>query len=159
MLIPPREFRPLISGSSAMHARTEEPPQTLLGLTLTEWRRRLWHTGPGVLPFVLWAVPHQDPLSPTLEFVLFLLVLGFAAHVFLRYQAHRAPAGWGTGERGARLCRFGAVDAVAVPGTRRIGADGARGACVWRRGRYSGRVDVRRPETALESPQNLVGFW
>ncbi len=86
MLIPPREFRPLISRPSAMHASHEDPPPKVLGLTLIEWRRRLWHTGPGVLPFVLWAIPHQDPLSPTLKFVLLVFVLGFAAHVFLRYR-------------------------------------------------------------------------
>ena len=29
-----------------------------------ELKRRLWHMTPGLLPFVLWALPHTDPLTP-----------------------------------------------------------------------------------------------
>ena len=29
-----------------------------------ELKRRLWHMVPGLLPFVLWVLPHTDPLTP-----------------------------------------------------------------------------------------------
>ena len=29
-----------------------------------EIKRRLWHMTPGLLPFVFWALPHTDPLTP-----------------------------------------------------------------------------------------------
>lgn len=29
-----------------------------------ELKRRLWHMTPGLLPFVLWVLPHSDPLTP-----------------------------------------------------------------------------------------------
>jgi dolichol kinase len=27
-----------------------------------EWRRRLWHIAPGLLPLALWVIPHVDPI-------------------------------------------------------------------------------------------------
>ena len=29
-----------------------------------ELKRRMWHMTPGLLPFVFWALPHSDPLTP-----------------------------------------------------------------------------------------------
>jgi dolichol kinase len=55
-------------------------------MSATEWRRRAWHASPGLLPFLLWAVPHRDPISPTLQGIMVLLVLGLAGHIFLRYH-------------------------------------------------------------------------
>ena len=86
MLLSPQESPSMMARQSAMPTLSVNEPPRYLGLTATEWRRRFWHAGPGVLPFVLWAVPHRDPLSPTLEIILFLLVLAFAGHVFFRYQ-------------------------------------------------------------------------
>jgi phytol kinase len=72
------------------HARkastTKDFPASPAGMTSTEWRRRLWHAGPGLLPFLLWAIPHRDPISPTLLVVMLLLVCGLAGHVYWRYQ-------------------------------------------------------------------------
>lgn len=51
-----------------------------------EWRRRLWHMSPGLLPFCLWAVPHQDPLSPTLQVIMAVLAVTIAGMIYLRYR-------------------------------------------------------------------------
>lgn len=39
-------------------------------LTYRELRRRFWHMAPGLLPFALHIVPHADPISPTLRFII-----------------------------------------------------------------------------------------
>ena len=46
-----------------------------VGLGPTEFRRRLMHISPGFLPFLLWAIPHQDPWGPILANV----VIGISA--------------------------------------------------------------------------------
>lgn len=78
MLIPPRK---LFLRSKAMPSLPREP-----GLSSAEWRRRFWHASPGLLPFLLWAVPHRDPISPTLQTIMVLIVCGLGGHVFWRYQ-------------------------------------------------------------------------
>lgn len=84
MLPPPRN---LLSRFFAMKpSHPDEPTAQATGLTATEWRRRLWHASPGVLPFLLWAVPHRDPISPTLQVIMILLVCGLGGHVFWRYR-------------------------------------------------------------------------
>jgi dolichol kinase len=65
---------------------SKDSPAPKPGLTATECRRRIWHASPGMLPFLLWAVPHRDPISPTLQGIMILLVSGLAGHVFWRYQ-------------------------------------------------------------------------
>lgn len=40
-------------------ATPPEQPQ----LSARELKRRLWHISPGLLPFVLWFIPHRDPFS------------------------------------------------------------------------------------------------
>lgn len=55
----------------------------------TEALRRLWHMAPGLLPFLLWPVPHQDPLSPTLLGLAALAGVGLAAGVFFGYNRIR----------------------------------------------------------------------
>ncbi len=78
-LIPARYYESNVSGS----ARVEVVPSMTSDRTLrpdlsvTHWwstvadrlgprelKRRLWHMTPGLLPFVLWALPHVDPLTP-----------------------------------------------------------------------------------------------
>ena len=44
-------------------------------LDAQEVRRRIWHMAPGFLPFILWGIPHRDPLSP--------LLLGIIIGIFL----------------------------------------------------------------------------
>ncbi|MBW3542678.1 MAG: hypothetical protein KY476_20635 [Planctomycetes bacterium] len=57
----------------------------------TEFRRRLWHMLPGLLPFLLWAFPHRDPISPTLRWILVGVVVALALHVWLRYRLIARP--------------------------------------------------------------------
>ncbi len=84
MVVPPQQ---VLSQLSARKARmTDNPKKPSVGMTKTEWRRRFWHSSPGVLPFVLWAVPHQDPVSPTLLGVMIFLVCVLAGQIFWRYQ-------------------------------------------------------------------------
>ena len=64
----------------------QEPADPGSGLSKAEWRRRFWHASPGLLPFLLWAVPHRDPISPTLRGIMVLLIVCLAGHVFWRYQ-------------------------------------------------------------------------
>ena len=54
-----------------------------------EIRRRLWHISPGFLPFILWAVPHADPLSPTLRVIIILFALLMGGRILLHFQMIR----------------------------------------------------------------------
>lgn len=45
-----------------------------------EIRRRFWHMSPGLIPVILQAVPHADPVSPTLRWIF----LGVATGIGLR---------------------------------------------------------------------------
>ena len=62
-----------------------------------ELRRRVWHISPGCLPAILWFVPHRDPISPTLQWVLFGIISLLALRIFAQYRLIRR-----TGERGRR---------------------------------------------------------
>jgi dolichol kinase len=55
-------------------------------LTGTELRRRFWHMAPGVLPFLLWPIPHRDPLSPLLYSIIIAIAVAIAIAIFVRYQ-------------------------------------------------------------------------
>jgi dolichol kinase len=89
MLLPPPEDD---SRLNAMKRKADEDrPSGTKGMTATEWRRRAWHASPGFLPFLLWLVPHRDPISPTLQGILVFLVLILAGHVFWRYQRIERP--------------------------------------------------------------------
>lgn len=69
----------------------------------TEWRRRIWHMAPGLLPPLLWPIPHNDPVSPTLTVLLFVLIGGIATAIFLRYRSiERTP-----GSEQGRNCVLG----------------------------------------------------
>lgn len=66
-------------------------PGSLLGRLATrlgpnELRRRIWHMSPGLLPFILWAIPHADPMSPTLRVILILASLGLGIGIFAKYR-------------------------------------------------------------------------
>jgi len=56
------------------------------GLSAHERRRRVWHMTPGLLPFVLWPIPHRDPISPTLYTILVVIVAILAGSIFARYR-------------------------------------------------------------------------
>lgn len=66
--------------------REEAAAERKSGLSTAEWRRRIWHTTPGLLPFLLWFVPHRDPISPTLRGIMVLLAIALAGHIYWRYR-------------------------------------------------------------------------
>jgi len=66
-------------------------------ITAAELRRRVWHISPGCLPVILWFVPHRDPISSTLQWVLFGIISALALRIFLQYRLIRR-----SGERGSR---------------------------------------------------------
>jgi len=54
-----------------------------------EWRRRMWHFAPGFLPFILWGIPHSDPLSLRVRGIFAVLILGLAITIYRRYDRIR----------------------------------------------------------------------
>jgi dolichol kinase len=66
-------------------------------ISAAELRRRVWHISPGCLAVILWFVPHRDPISPTLQWVLFAIISLLALRIFVQYRLIRR-----TGERGSR---------------------------------------------------------
>jgi len=60
-------------------------------LSPAEWRRRLLHMLPGLLPFVLWAVPHRDPLSWDCTAWLALVIVGMGLLTAYRYRDIARP--------------------------------------------------------------------
>jgi len=57
----------------------------------TELRRRLWHMSPGLLPAVLWVIPHRDPLGAPARLLILLVVAAVAAAVFRSYRRIARP--------------------------------------------------------------------
>ena len=55
-------------------------------LGMTEFRRRLWHMLPGLLPIILWAIPHRDPLSPLVTSIVIGCGVGIALAIIVRYR-------------------------------------------------------------------------
>lgn len=55
-------------------------------ISARELRRRLWHVTPGLLPFLLWPIPHADPISPTLKYIILAISLFVAGRIFLQFQ-------------------------------------------------------------------------
>ncbi|WP_310820684.1 diacylglycerol/polyprenol kinase family protein [Stratiformator vulcanicus] len=51
-----------------------------------ELRRRLWHMAPGFLPFLLWPIPHADPISPTLRGIVAAIGLLLSFLLLRRWQ-------------------------------------------------------------------------
>jgi dolichol kinase len=66
-------------------SQTAEDGENAVGLNQTEWRRRLWHMFPGTLPFILWLIPHEDPISPILNGVLIFMIGGLAFIINARH--------------------------------------------------------------------------
>jgi phytol kinase len=49
-----------------------------------EIRRRMVHILPGFLPFILWPIPHEDPLSQTLKNVMIGLAVGISVWAWMK---------------------------------------------------------------------------
>src|SRR4029079_12992798 len=50
----------------------------------TEIRRRMVHIAPGFLPFILWPIPHEDPLSATLRNIMIALAVGISGWAWMK---------------------------------------------------------------------------
>jgi phytol kinase len=55
-------------------------------LSPAEFRRRLLHIAPGLLPLILLVVPHRDPVSPTLLAIMTFFSLGISALALVKRQ-------------------------------------------------------------------------
>lgn len=71
-------------------------------LAAPEIRRRLLHMLPGLLPFVLWFIPHPDPWGPILADVVLLLTVAIVGPALIRFSAFARP-----GERDGRSSVLG----------------------------------------------------
>lgn len=65
--------------------------RTFTPLSSAELRRRTWHIVPGLLPVVLWFVPHADPLRTFGWVALLVVTAGFGVHAYLRYRQIARP--------------------------------------------------------------------
>ena len=81
-------------------------------LGAAEWRRRALHMAPGLLPAVLWFVPHRVPLSPTLRLILLAVIGGLAAYVWREWRSIRRAGAAPTAGRAAAI--FGYAGGVAL---------------------------------------------
>jgi|SRR5579872_2933922 len=73
--------------------------ETLAGrLTPHEWRRRLVHMSPGLLPVLLPLIPHPDPLAMYSRIVLFTIITGMSLFALKREALFRRSGerGWST---------------------------------------------------------------
>ena len=71
-------------------------------LSVKEWKRRLWHMLPGLLPIASYIYPHKDPLSPTFQKIAAGLIVGIAALLLWRFKTIRR-----TGEQAELAAVFG----------------------------------------------------
>lgn len=70
-------------------------------LGLRELRRRMWHMMPGFLPFVLWGIPHRDPISPTLRVVAVAIIAGLGLRILWGFRLIRRHSEQGEHGMGA----------------------------------------------------------
>ena len=86
-----------------------------------EWRRRLWHMTPGLLPPVLWLIPHSDPLSWIAMSIIVAIGTALSLNIFLRYEhiQRSGDTARASAVLGYVLCVFGAF--VIFPQAPQIG--------------------------------------
>lgn len=53
-----------------------------------EIRRRMVHIAPGFLPFLLWPIPHEDPLSGTLRNIMIAIAIGVSAWAWRKRSSY-----------------------------------------------------------------------
>ncbi len=111
----------LVRQSAAAGARQSWLEILASRLTPHEWRRRLIHMSPGVLPFVLMSVPHHDPVGWRLLSVVSLLTLGLVVFALRREKlfARAGERGWATS-----VISYGIITTallVAFPGQLELG--------------------------------------
>jgi dolichol kinase len=73
------------------HCAMPLPPSSfgIYSLSGAESRRRLWHMAPGALAIPLQFVPHRDPLSATLWWIIMSVIAVVTTHIFLRFRRIR----------------------------------------------------------------------
>ena len=86
--------RTLTSPAAESDTALADDPQSEEGeplgrLSRNELRRRLWHMSPGLLPFVLWFIPHRDPISPLFYAIIFLVAGSIGAGIYFGYNRIR----------------------------------------------------------------------
>ncbi len=55
-------------------------------LSAREIRRRVWHMSPGFVPIILQAVPHADPVSPTLRWIFLAVATGIGLRILWGFR-------------------------------------------------------------------------
>lgn len=74
-----------VHGLSMKRRGTRELVEHRLGAQ--EMRRRLWHMVPGLMPVVLWVIPHADPISLMLKLTIVGIATLFAAVIIARFHS------------------------------------------------------------------------
>jgi dolichol kinase len=80
-------------------------------LSPAEIRRRICHIAPGLLPFLLWHIPHDDPFSPALQGIVVVLTLGLGLFVYRIFQYIRRE---GEGDERLAACMGYAASVAAM---------------------------------------------
>ncbi len=58
-------------------------------ISLREFKRRLWHMSPGLLPIVSYTVPHSDPLGPIFKTVALSIMVAITTSLLLQFKTVR----------------------------------------------------------------------
>ena len=69
-----------------------------VGLDSQEIRRRISHMAPGFMPFILWGIPHKDPLSSKAVLIFFGIFAALTGVLFLQWSKI-ARSGTGSTDR------------------------------------------------------------
>lgn len=92
---------------SEFAVRQPRSPLLRTGLNRAELKRRMWHMAPGLLPFVLWPIPHSDPLSSTLTLIVVAVATVLGVAIIARHATIARP-----GERSCTDSVIGYAGAV-----------------------------------------------
>ena len=71
---------------STVNSASVEPKCFTGALSSRELRRRVWHMSPGFLPLILQAVPHADPVSPTLHWIFLAVATGLGLRILWGFR-------------------------------------------------------------------------
>ena len=92
---------PAVVPGTNLRPSTDELPNCLLlvpgfkslaeRLGVVEFRRRLLHMLPGLLPCLLWVIPHQDPWGPLLNNITIMVTVSVMTYAILRARAFARP--------------------------------------------------------------------
>ena len=93
--------RPAVAPGTILRPSADELPEWMLlipgvktlvtRLGVVEFRRRLLHMLPGLLPCLLWVIPHQDPWGPLLINITIMISISVITYAMLRARAFARP--------------------------------------------------------------------